>query len=108
MGRFETENMRMAKSNLRRILAVFLLTFLSFGLEAARAGDGVVVALGDSMTYGKGVSRGEDYPAQLESTLRAKGYHISVVNAGVNGDTSGGMLQRLASVTPDGTRLVIL
>jgi acyl-CoA thioesterase I len=40
--------------------------------------------------------------------LRAKGYDVHVVNAGVNGDTTAGMLARLNSAVPDRTRLVIL
>jgi acyl-CoA thioesterase-1 len=67
-----------------------------------------VVALGASNTFGKGVSPGEAYPAQLEAMLHAKGINATVVNAGINGDTTGGMLARLDSVVPKGTSVVIL
>jgi acyl-CoA thioesterase-1 len=67
-----------------------------------------VVALGASNTFGKGVSRGQAYPAQLEALLRAKGLNVRVVNAGINGDTTGGMLARLDRVVPKGTSVVIL
>ncbi len=40
--------------------------------------------------------------------LRAKGYQASVANAGISGDTTMGMLQRLDAAVPDGTELVIL
>src|SRR5207253_6716702 len=40
--------------------------------------------------------------------LHAQGYNVRVVNAGINGDTTGGMLARLDTVVPAGTRLVIL
>jgi acyl-CoA thioesterase I len=40
--------------------------------------------------------------------LRAKGNNVQVTNAGVSGDTSAGMLARLGSAVPDGTRIVIL
>lgn len=40
--------------------------------------------------------------------LRARGYDVVVTNAGVNGDTTGGMLSRMDSAVPDGTKLVIL
>ena len=33
---------------------------------------------------------------------------MSVINAGVSGDTTGGMLARLSSAVPSGTRIVIL
>ena len=67
-----------------------------------------VVALGASNTYGKGVARSQAFPAQLEAILRAKGLAIRVVNAGINGDTTEGMLRRLDRVAPNGTSVVIL
>jgi acyl-CoA thioesterase-1 len=82
--------------------AAFALLFLS---EARAA---TVVALGASNTFGKGVSRGQAYPAQIEALLRAKGVNAHVINAGINGDTTGGMLARLDRVVPKGTSVVIL
>jgi acyl-CoA thioesterase I len=67
-----------------------------------------IVALGASNTYGKGVARNQSYPAQLEAMLRAKGLNVRVINAGINGDTTGGMLGRLDRAVPPGTRIVIL
>jgi acyl-CoA thioesterase-1 len=67
-----------------------------------------IVALGASNTYGKGVARGEAYPAQLEALLRGQGRAIRVINAGISGDTTGSMLSRLDAVVPAGTGLVIL
>jgi acyl-CoA thioesterase-1 len=67
-----------------------------------------IVALGASNTYGRGVARNQSYPAQLEAMLRAKGLNVRVINAGVNGDTTGGMLSRLNSAVPPGARVVIL
>jgi acyl-CoA thioesterase-1 len=84
------------------LLATCALLFLG----AAQAA--TVVALGASNTFGKGVSRGQAYPAQLEALLRAKGLNARVVNAGINGDTTGGMLARLDRVVPKGTSVVIL
>jgi acyl-CoA thioesterase I len=55
-----------------------------------------------------GVAPQDAYPAQLEMMLRAKGYNGRVVNAGISGDTTAGMLARLDSAVPNGTRLVIL
>ena len=67
-----------------------------------------VVALGASNTFGKGVARGQAYPAQPEALLRTRGLGVHVVNAGVNGDTTAGMLARLDRVVPKGTSVVIL
>jgi acyl-CoA thioesterase I len=66
-----------------------------------------VVALGASNTYGKGVARNQAYPAQLEAILRARGSGVHVVNAGINGDTTEGMLRRLDQAVPKGTSAVI-
>ena len=87
------------------------LGFLILGcllLLAVPADAATIVALGASNTYGKGVARNQAYPAQIEAVLRAKGMSIRVVNAGINGDTTEGMLGRLGSVVPDGTSAVIL
>jgi acyl-CoA thioesterase-1 len=67
-----------------------------------------IVVLGASNTYGKGVARAGAFPAQLQAMLKAKGHEVRVSNAGINGDTTAGMLRRLDSAVPAGTRLVIL
>ncbi|MGD0184056.1 MAG: GDSL-type esterase/lipase family protein [Roseiarcus sp.] len=97
-----------ARSHATAIAFAAICLMAALGIGSACAADAVVVALGASQTYGKGVARGEDYPAQLELMLRAKGRRVTVVNAGVNGDTTYGMLSRLDGSTPDGTRVVIL
>jgi len=55
----------------------------------------VVVALGDSLTAGLGISPEEAYPARVQEMLDAAGYRLRVLNAGVSGDTSAGALRRL-------------
>ena len=67
-----------------------------------------VVALGASQTYGKGVDRSQSHPAQLEAMLKAHGHNVHVQNAGISGDTTGGMLSRVDSAVSSGTRVVIL
>lgn len=67
-----------------------------------------IVALGDSNIRGKGVAEKDAYPAKLERALRAKGHNVVVTNAGVNGDTSTGVLNRVDTVVPPGTQIVIL
>jgi acyl-CoA thioesterase I len=71
------------------------------------AAENLVVVFGASQTYGKGVMRDEAYPAQLELLLRHKGYDVQVINTGVNGQTTGTMLQRLEESVPTGTTVVI-
>jgi acyl-CoA thioesterase-1 len=74
---------------------------------AGAAHAATVVALGASNTYGMGVSRGQAYPAQLQALLRARGINVQVINAGINGDTTAGMLARLDRAVPRGTSVVI-
>lgn len=55
----------------------------------------VIVAMGDSLTEGHGLAETEAWPALLEKRLRAEGYAVRVVNAGVSGETSEGARSRL-------------
>ncbi len=51
--------------------------------------------LGDSLTAGYGIERGQAVPALIQARLDSAGYSYEVVNAGVSGDTSAGGLSRL-------------
>ena len=73
--------------------------------DLARAERVTIVALGASNTVGRS---GTSYAAELEALLKAKGYDVRVINAGVNGDTTAGMAARLEFAVPNGTRLVLL
>ena len=92
-----------AKLGLLILLGAFAVLSATGAAHAA-----TIVALGASNTFGKGVSRSQSYPAQLEALLRKRGLNVRVVNAGVNGDTTGGMLARLDRVVPKGTSVVVL
>jgi acyl-CoA thioesterase I len=67
-----------------------------------------IVAVGASNTSGWGVGEQNAYPARLEALLKANGVAARVINAGEIFDTTAGMLRRIDSAVPDGTRLVIL
>ncbi len=67
-----------------------------------------IVALGDSNTAGFGVGRQDAFPARLEAMLRMNGTDAQVLNAGISGDTTQGMLGRLDSAVPQGTQIVIV
>jgi len=66
-----------------------------------------IVALGHSAVRGH-VAENEMWPAVLEGMLRARGSQVHVINAGVNGETTGELLARVDSAVPAGTRIVIL
>ncbi|HVV41585.1 MAG TPA: GDSL-type esterase/lipase family protein [Nitrobacter sp.] len=74
-----------------------------------------IVCIGASLTYGRGTGRhsggvnpDQAFPAQLEQMLRSRGYDAHVVNDGVPGDTTTGMLSRIDSSVPPGTNAVVL
>jgi acyl-CoA thioesterase I len=67
-----------------------------------------IIAFGDSLIAGFGLATDATFPAVLEKTLRAEGYHLTVVNAGVSGDTASGGQARLDWALGDGADGVIL
>lgn len=59
-----------------------------FMSQAAAARPLVVLAYGDSLTAGYQLAPGQGFAPQLQKALKAKGRDVSVVGAGVSGDTS--------------------
>ena len=68
----------------------------------------VVVAFGDSLTAGFGVSADQAYPALLQIRIRAENLPHRVLNAGITGDTSADGLRRLESALVADARVLIL
>lgn len=73
-------------------LVLFVAACSNTELQPLKSGD-VIVAFGDSLTAGKGVSEAQAYPAVLSELT---GY--SVVNAGISGETTQEGLSRLPEV----------
>ncbi|MBE9544469.1 MAG: arylesterase, partial [Proteobacteria bacterium] len=72
--------------------------------------EGVIVAVGDSLTEGLGLAEEFAYPAVLEKKLRGQDYKYQVINAGISGETSSGTLSRIKwvlTLKPDIVILVI-
>ena len=67
-----------------------------------------LVVLGDSLTAGYGLPPGKAFPDQLEAALKAKGWDVDVVNAGVSGDTAEDGLARYDWAVPaDANALIV-
>ncbi len=67
-----------------------------------------IVAIGASNTAGWGVGSQNAFPAILQALLRKKGINANVINAGIPGDVTAGMLNRLDETVPAHTDIVIL
>ncbi len=67
-----------------------------------------IVALGDSLTAGYGLSDKDGFVPRLQAALTAKGIAAEVANAGVSGDTASDGLARLDWSVPSGTDAVIV
>ena len=90
------------------VAAGLLLAAAGVHANEAAAGEPVIVAFGNSLTAGFGLTRGQAFPAQLEQALRARGQEVKVVNAGVSGDTAAAGLARLDWSMPADASAVII
>ena len=98
--------MRMNIASRALTLAAALVAFAAAAPLQARPLN--IVAIGASNTTGFGVGEQNAYPAVLQALLRKKDIEANVINAGVNGDVTAGMLRRIESAVPKGTDIVIL
>jgi acyl-CoA thioesterase-1 len=74
----------------------------------AAAAEVVVAALGDSITAGYGLPTGEGLVPTLQAWLRERGSEVTVVNAGVSGDTTAGGLARIDwTLTPEVDAVIV-
>lgn len=99
MNKFKTQFLQAAA------LAAGMLTV---AVSCAAAEPVEIVALGDSLTAGYGLDPGGAFPEQLEAVLVARGYDVTVANAGVSGDTASDGLARLEWSVPAEADIVIV
>jgi acyl-CoA thioesterase I len=111
--RSRSDSRRTTAALVRRLTALILIAFYlnCYSLNPLRAaGDRPVkiVVLGDSLSSGFGLLFSLALPERLEQVLREKGYAVTIVNAGVAGDTVSDGLRRLDSSVPEGAEAVII
>lgn len=88
---------------LSAVLAFLIAADVSAAAEPIR-----IVAFGDSATAGWLVARQDAYPAQLQASLRKKGYDVAVDNQGISGDTAAGALRHFDRAVAPGTKIAIV
>ncbi len=92
-----------ANKRVRAALAALLLSAAPALADTAK-----VVALGDSLTAGYGLSQRQGFVGQLQAWLDANGVDAEIVNAGVSGDTTAGGLARIEwALTPDADAMIV-
>ena len=91
----KSASIRFANLALRLLIFAAMIALHITSATAAPSHPTTIVAFGDSLTAGYGVKTSESFPVQLQMALEAKGHKVTVVNAGVSGDTTSGGLERL-------------
>ena len=93
----------------RGLVIALLIAAVTWLAHSSRAEDTVrILALGDSLTAGYGLTEADSFPSQLQTALNARGYGVAMINGGVSGDTTAGGLARLEWALADKPDLVIV
>ena len=68
----------------------------------------LIVVLGDSLTAGLGLDVDQAYPKLLERRLQKDGHDVTVINAGVSGDTTAAGLSRVEWALAGDVRILVV
>lgn len=80
------------------VLLFVFVTGFGVGLKQPALADDMpvrILVLGDSLVAGHGLPQGKAFPEMLQQALLQDGVAVSVINAGVSGDTTAGGLARI-------------
>ena len=72
-----------------------IIFFLSFSIAIAYAKSLNVIVLGDSLVAGYGLLKNDGFINQLQNKINSNNIKLNLVNGGVSGETSSGLLNRL-------------
>ena len=90
------------------VCAVCVIFAIAPAYSAQNPQEKIIVILGDSLVAGYGLAPGEAFPEQLGKQLKQRGFNITVINAGVSGDTTASGLARFDWSVPQETSAIIL
>jgi len=94
--------------SIKRIAGRIFLALLFIVPVMAHGDQPRLMVLGDSLVAGYGLPPGQSLPDQLQRDLAATGVSVTVINAGVSGDTTAGGLARLDWSLADNPDAVII
>lgn len=77
------------------LFALIFSCFVTFGGSSAKAEPVSIAVLGDSLVQGYGLPQELGFVPQLQNWLADHGATVTLINAGVSGDTSSGGLSRV-------------
>lgn len=93
------------QAGMRKVLFGLML---GVGAVPVAAEPVVIAALGDSLTQGYGLPVDDGFVPQLQNWARARGADVTLINAGVSGDTSAGGAARIGwTLTPEVDGLIV-
>ena len=96
-----------AVMTLVRLLVAWIV--LAFGSHAlAQAPAPVLLVVGDSISAGYGLAKGEGWVDLLAARLKQHGYRERIVNASISGDTTAGGLARLPALLREHKPSIVL
>ena len=72
-----------------------IIFFLSFSIAIAYAKSLNVIVLGDSLVAGYGLLKNDGFINQLQNKINSNNIKLNLVNGGVSGETSSGLMNRL-------------
>jgi len=86
---------------------IFGLVFGFYGFSASSEPI-TIAALGDSLTQGYGLQQQDGFVPQLQAWLVEQGADVTLINAGVSGDTTAGGAARVGwTLTPDVDAMIV-